>query len=84
MKKSSVADGGFGVFTLQEFKENEFVTAYLGKPVGDIVSLPNKCSTQGINEEYWLGHRINHRSGKKKNVEIRAKMVVQATKKIKI
>jgi hypothetical protein len=52
--------------------------------VGDIVSLPNKCSTQGINEEYWLGHRINHRRGKKKNVEIRAKMVVQATKKIKI
>jgi hypothetical protein len=70
--------------------KREFVTAYLGKPVdytymhGDIVSLPTKCSNQGINEEYWLGHRINHGSRKKKNIEIRANMVMRATKKIKI
>jgi hypothetical protein len=76
MKKSSVVDGGFGVFALREFKQSEFVTAYMGKPVdytymhGEIVSLPTTCSIQGIHEEYWLGHRINHGSGKKKNVEI--------------
>jgi hypothetical protein len=51
---------------------------------GDIVSLPPKCSNQGINEEYWLGHRINHGSGKKKNIELRANMVMRTTKKIKI
>ena len=31
LKKSSMNDGGFGVFAAREFSANEFVTVYLGK-----------------------------------------------------
>jgi hypothetical protein len=60
------------VFALREFKQNEFITAYMGKKVdythmyNDIVSIPTSWKTNGIHEEFWLGHRINCI----KNVEI--------------
>jgi hypothetical protein len=48
----------------------------------DIVSLPKISISNGFQEEYWLGHRMNHCSGKK-NVEMRGNHVLCATKKIK-
>lgn len=90
MKKSSVSDGGFGVFACREFRPGEFVTAYLGKKVNttytfkDIVGLPQEARKDGFHEEYWFGHRINHGSGSKKNLEIRGNFILRATKKIKV
>ncbi len=78
------------MFVLKEFKQNEFATAYMGKNVdytymyGDIISIPNTWKNHGIQEEYWLGHRINHGSGKKKYIKIKGNMVMHATKKISI
>jgi len=72
MKKSSIIDGGFGVFAAREFSANEFVTVYLGKKCdvtyrfGDILALPSNFKLNGFQEEYWFSHRINHASGKKK------------------
>jgi len=77
MKKSSIFAGGFGVFAVHDFSANEFVTVYLGKKFGltyrfgDILGLPNNFKTSGFQEEYWLGHRINHGSGGKKKMEIK-------------
>jgi hypothetical protein len=77
MKKSSIIAGGFGVFAVCDFSANEFVTVYSGKKFdltyrfGDILALPNKFKTSGFQEEYWLGHRINHGSGGKNNLEIK-------------
>ena len=73
LKKSSINDGGFGVFAAREFSAKEFVTVYLGKKYdvtyrfGDILALPSNFKPNGFQEEYWFGHRINHASGKKKN-----------------
>jgi hypothetical protein len=49
----------------------------------DIISLPKISINFGFQEEYWFGHRMNHCSGKKKNVETRGNHVLNATKKIK-
>ena len=46
-----------------------------------LMSLPNKSINNGFEEEYWLGHRMNHCSGRKKNVETRANYILHATKK---
>jgi len=77
MKKSSLFAGGFGVFAVHDFSANEFVTVYLGKKFdltyrfGDLLALPNNFKTSGFQEEYWLGHRINHGSGGKNYLEIK-------------
>jgi len=77
MKKSSILARGFGVFLIRDFSANEFVTVYLGKKLdltnrfGDILALPNNFKTSGFQEEHWLGHRINHGSGGKNNLEIK-------------
>jgi hypothetical protein len=90
MKKSVIYAGGFAVFALHAFSANEFVTAYLGKKFDityrfrDILALPNNFKTSGFQEEYWLGHRINHGSGGKNNLEIKGGNVLRATKTIKI
>jgi len=49
----------------------------------DIISLPKISINNGFQEEYWLGHRTNHCSGRKKNVEMRGNHVLCTTKKIK-
>jgi len=49
----------------------------------DIVSLPKISISNGFQEEYWLGHRMNHCSGRKKNVETRGNHVLCATEKNK-
>jgi hypothetical protein len=49
----------------------------------DLVSLPNISINNGFQEEYWLGHRMNHCSGRKKNVETRDNYILHPTKKIR-
>jgi len=49
----------------------------------DIMSLPKISINNGFQEEYWLGHKMNHCSGRKKNVETRDNHVLHATKKSK-
>jgi hypothetical protein len=89
MKKSCVEGGGFGVFALCNFHPREFISVYLGEKINytymykDIVSLTNNSKNNGFQEEYWLGHRINHCSGREKNVEMRGNYVLCTTKKIK-
>jgi hypothetical protein len=89
MKKSSIIAGGFGVFAACDFSAKEFVTVYLGKKCDltyrfrDILALPSNFKLNGFQEEYWFGHRINHGSGRKKNLEIMDVNVLRATKRIK-
>jgi len=47
----------------------------------DLMSLPNVSINNGFQEEYWLGHRMIHCSGRKKNVETRDNYILHATKK---
>jgi len=91
MKKNLVFEGGFGVFALRDFSTKEFVTVYLGQKIDktyifgdiDVLGLSKNFKTSGFQEEYWLGHRINHGSGGKNNLEIKNRTVFRATKKIK-
>jgi hypothetical protein len=89
MKKSSIEGGGFGVFALCVFSPKEFIAIYLGETIDytymckDIMSLSKIYINNGFQEEYWLDHRMNHCSGRKKNVETRDNHVLHATKKIK-
>jgi len=89
MRKSSIEGAGFGVFALRDFTPKEFITIYLGEKIDytymykHLVSLPNISINNGFKEEYWLGHRMNHCSGKMKNVEIRDSYVLCTSKKIK-
>jgi hypothetical protein len=77
MMKSSIYEGGFGVFAVHDFSAREFVTVYLGKKFDntymfeDILGLSKHFKTNSFQEEYWLGHRINHGSSTKKNLEIK-------------
>jgi hypothetical protein len=74
MKKSSIEGAGFGVLCFVNFSPKEFITVYLGEKIDytymykDLVSLPNISINNGFQEEYWLGHRMNHYSSTKKNV----------------
>jgi hypothetical protein len=47
------------------------------------MSLPNVSINNGFQEEYWLGHRMIHCSGRKKNVETRDNYIYTQPKKIK-
>ena len=75
----------FGVFAVCVFSAIEFVTVYLGKKFDntymfrDILGLSKHFKTNGFQEEYWLGHRINHGSGRKKDLEIKDSNILQAT-----
>ena len=77
LKKSSINDGGFGVFAACDFSAKEFVTVYLGKKCDltyrfrDILALPSNFKLSSFQEECWFGHRINHGSGGKNNLEIK-------------
>jgi hypothetical protein len=65
LKFSSIKNSGFGVFSLQNFKKNEFITCYLGEnnenPSDEentfkkINGNPVK-SASGLLEDYWFGH----------------------------
>jgi hypothetical protein len=46
-----------------------------------IESLPKNWKTNGFQEEYWLGHRINHGSGSRRNYEMKGNMLLHITKK---
>ncbi len=89
MRKSSVEGGGFGVFALCDFFPKELITVYLGEKIyytymyKDIISLPKISINNGFQEDYWLGHRMNHCSGRTKNVETRGNHVLCATEKNK-
>ncbi len=54
LKKSSINDGGFGVFAAREFSADEFVTVYLGKKCdvtyrfGDILALPSNFNISKV------------------------------------
>ncbi len=90
MSKSTITGAGFGVFAEKPFRKNEFITVYLGKKVdytymhGNVVGLPSGYEFKGIHEEYWLGHRINHGSGRKANVRIKSNLIIIALRDIKI
>jgi hypothetical protein len=67
LKFSSIKNSGLGVFSLQNFKKNEFITCYLGEvnenPSDEeytfkkINGNPVK-SASGLLEDYWFGHQI--------------------------
>ena len=90
MSKSTITGAGFGVFAEKPFRKNEFITVYLGKKVdytymhGNVVGLPSGYEFKGIHEEYWLGHRINHGSGRKANVRIKSNLIIIALRDIEI
>jgi hypothetical protein len=93
LKLSSIKNSGLGVFSLQNFKEGEFITAYLSEvnenPLDEeytfkkINSKPVK-SASGLLEDYCFGHRIQHGSGDHVNVTIMAGYEIKAKKDIKI
>jgi hypothetical protein len=89
MKKSSIKGAGFGVFALRDFSPKEFITIYLGEKINytymykDIMSLPMISINNGFQKEYWLGHRMNHCSCRKINVETRDNYILHAPKKSK-
>lgn len=83
MKQSTIPDSGFGVFAGRKFQKNDFITAYLGvKFVEEIGSLTYACCDitvsqerglgEGMLEEYWLAHRIQHKSGIAANVQLKS------------
>jgi hypothetical protein len=90
MSKSTITGAGFGVFAEKPFRKDEFITVYLGKKVdytymhGNVVGLPSVYEFKGIHEEYWLGHRINHGSGRKANVRIKSNLIIIALRDIEI
>jgi len=47
------------------------------------LAIPNNFKTSSFQEEYWLGCRIIHGSGGKKNLEIKGGNVLRAMKTIK-
>jgi hypothetical protein len=93
LKLSSIKNSGLGVFSLQNFKEGEFITCYLGEvnenPLDEeytfkkINGKPVK-SASGLLEDYWFGHQIHHGSGDQVNVTIMAGYEIKAKKDIKI
>jgi len=93
LKFSSIKNSGFGVFSLQNFKKNEFITCYL-REVNEnpsyeeytfkmINGKPVK-SASGLLEEYWFGHQIQHGSGNKVNVSLTTGYEIKAKKDIEI
>jgi hypothetical protein len=70
MIKSSISGSGFGLFALRRFKENDVFSVYLGTKVNtkekldyafhDINGWPQILDENGLIQEYWLAHRINH------------------------
>jgi hypothetical protein len=93
LKLSSIKNSGFGVFSLRNFKKNEFITCYLGE-VNDnpsdeeytfkkINDKPVK-SASGLLEDYWFGHQIQHGSGNQVNVTLTTGYEIKAKKDIEI
>lgn len=90
MRKSALVGAGFGVYAEKAFKRNEFITVYMGKKIdhtymyGELMGIPMENDFKGIHEEYWLGHRINHGSGKNVNARINANFTITAIRNINV
>jgi hypothetical protein len=93
LKFSSIKNSGLGVFSLWNFKKNEFITCYFGEvnenPSDEeytfkkINGKPVK-SASGLLEDYWFGHRIQHGSGNQVNVTLTTGYEIKAKKDIEI
>jgi len=93
LKLSSIKNSGFGVFSLQNFKKNKFITCYLGEvnenPSDEeytfkkINGKPVK-SASGLLEDYWFGHQIQYGSGNQVNVTLSTGYEIKAKKDIEI
>ena len=65
LKLSSIKNSGLSVFSFQNFKEGEFITAYLGEvnknPLDEEYTFKKingkpMNSASGLLEDYWFGH----------------------------
>jgi hypothetical protein len=89
MKKSSMINGGFGVFASRPFKKGEFITIYLGEETykeytfKDIVSIKATPGKFVFHDEYWFVHQINH-NFKGRNCNISQNGIIRAIKNIKV
>jgi hypothetical protein len=78
MKRSSIRNGGFGLFACRTFNVGELVTVYLGEMVPvmyrfqDIIAIQPK-KNECFHDEYWFAHRINHKSGDIPNCRMMAR-----------
>jgi hypothetical protein len=84
MRKSTIRDGGFGVFAIYEFSRKELETVCLGEKIDYTSMKPKNWKSNGFQEEYWLEHRINHGSSSRRNLEMKGNMVICATKKSRL
>jgi len=91
LKFSSIKNSGLGVFSLQNFKEGEFITCYLGEVNENLLDeeytfkkINGKLvkSASGLLEDYWFGHQIQHGSSDQVNVTIMAGYEIKAKKDI--
>jgi hypothetical protein len=88
MKRSSIRNGGFGIFACRTFNVGELVTVYLGEMVPvmyrfqDIIAIHPKKKNGCFHDEYWFAHRINHKSGDLPNCRMNTCGVIRATKQI--
>lgn len=95
LSQSSIPCSGFGVFAGKDFEKNELVTVYLGTEFFDNssstityalsnITVPkDPTKINGIMEEYWLAHRIQHGSGNLENVIVKKDFTVIAKRRIK-
>jgi hypothetical protein len=93
LKLSYIKNSGLGVFSLQNFKVGDFITAYLGEvnknPLDEEYTF-KKIDSNSVNsssvflEDYWFGHRIQHGSGDQVNVIITAGYEIKSKKDIEI
>ena len=62
MKRSSIQNGGFGIFACSSFNVGEFITVYLGEMVPlkyhfqDIIAIQLKNKFGCFHDEYWFAH----------------------------
>jgi hypothetical protein len=93
LKLSCIKNSGVGVFSLQNFKKNEFITCYLSEvnenPSDKEYTLlktnskPVKSSS-GLLEDYWFGQPIQHGSSNQVSVTLTTGYEIKAKKDIEI
>jgi hypothetical protein len=92
LKLSKIKNSGFGVYSARSFQKNEFITCYLGEvdenPADDTyvfkkINGSPVIHRSGLKEDYWFGHRIQHRSGDSVNVKVTSGYIIKASKFIK-
>jgi hypothetical protein len=92
MKKSSISGSGFGLFSLRRFRENDVISVYLGTKINveekldyaflDVNGRPQILEKNGLIQEYWLAHRINHGRYEQVNVAITGDYKISALRTI--